>query len=519
MEAFVKIRSAILSVSDKNGIVPLAQGLIAHGVRIISTGGTKAELTKANVPVTDISVVTGNPEAFGGRMKTLSFQIASGILFDRSRDQEEAAGLKIDPIDLVVVNLYPFAEYKDQGLPLESLIEYIDIGGPTMIRAAAKNYAHVAVLTSPDQYPEFLEDLARNEGRVSVAARKRWMQAAFSRTAAYDAMIADHLSAQPLRYGENPHQSARFVPSAEGIQFETLGGKELSYNNLVDLDAALDAALSLSGPACAVVKHENPCGLAEAQTIGESLALAWAGDPVSAFGSVIALNRPVSRADVAFFGLDTSEKKFVEIVAAPRFDDEALAYLRLNKNLRILKVQTKIGDKKANRVRHLQTGTLVQSPDDRLAEGFKVASTAQPEKLDQALAEFGLHAARCLKSNAIAIVRRTTAGASLLGMGAGQPNRVKSTELALTQARENLLREAKATGARDTEAYVRTELGLCYLASDAFFPFRDSVDAALAAGVRLILQPGGSIRDAEVIAACNERNAVLIMTGIRHFKH
>ena len=510
MADLILIRTALLSVTDKTGIVQLAQALHLRGVQLISTGGTRTVLQDAGLPVTDISAITGNPEAFGGRIKTISFQIASGILFDRDRDADQAASLGVLPIDLVVANLYDFAKYRDQGLPLPALIEHIDIGGPTMIRAAAKNYAHVAVLVRPDAYAEFLNLLADTGGSTSLQARQNWMRDAFALTAQYDTAIAEHVLGEPLRYGENPHQSAVFVANRDGIAYQMLGGKALSYNNLVDLDAALAAVLPMTQPACAVVKHENPCGLASGPDAVSLLPVAWSGDPVSAFGSVIAFNRAVDRAALTHLAMDDkARRKFVEIVAAPAFSPEAVVYLQQNKNLRILRmVDNRSGQQQLRRV--LTLGTLVQSADIELAAHYDVVSAAKPAALDRALAEFGLHAVRCLKSNAIAVVQRSGGVVSLLGMGAGQPNRLKSTQLAIAQARDNL---------RDQGRDVALGMAQSYLASDAFFPFADGVQVALDAGIRTLIEPGGSLRDAEVIAACDASGAVLVFTGTRHFRH
>jgi phosphoribosylaminoimidazolecarboxamide formyltransferase / IMP cyclohydrolase len=521
MNQLIRPKTALLSVSDKTHIEALARGLQQYDIQLISTGGTKDTLVRAGLRVRDIQTVTGNPEAFQGRMKTISFQVASGILFDRNRDKAEAEQLGIAPIDLVVCNLYPFAENKDRELGLDKLIEYIDIGGPTMIRAAAKNFEHVVVLTSPEQYQELLTELAAHDGSVSLTARKRWMAAAFAATAAYDATISAHLGGHALRYGENPHQSARFVANSEAGSFEILGGKELSYNNLVDLDAAIDAVAPRARAACAIVKHENPCGLAEADTGIGLLQAAWAGDPVSAFGSVIALNWAPTKADLEFLELDLPTRKFIEVIAAPGFDVEALAYLRLSKNLRIIQAPRALRPTRpaSERWRQLRVGTLIQSADTQLSDGYRTVSEAQPHAFQEALADFGMHAVRCIKSNAIAIVRAEADTYTLLGMGAGQPNRVKSTELAIAQALANLHAEAALRNEHDADGYAREQLARCYLTSDAFFPFRDAVDTALTAGIRHVIQPGGSIRDAEVTAACNERGAVLTLSGLRHFKH
>lgn len=536
----MKIKTALLSVWDKTNVVLLAKALVKWNVRILSTGGTAKTLREAGIAVTDISEVTNTPEAFGGRMKTISFQIASGILFDRDRDREEAEKLKILPIDLVVANLYPFAEYKEKNLPLGELIEYIDIGGPTMIRAAAKNFAHVAVLTKPVDYTEFVAELDKNGGSVSAGMRKSLMKTAFRHTADYDTLIAAHLEAETdklpvnltlsyangeaLRYGENPHQAAKFYADPR-FPFETLGGKELSYNNLVDLDAALSAvrAGTPATPTVAIVKHENPCGLATGATLGEALRTAWASDTVSAFGSVIAMNQKVTREDLSFLNMeDKAARKFVEIVAAPDFDADAIAYLQHNKNLRVLRVAN-LNQTPSHVYRVLQLGLLAQDADRALFDALDVVSETKPTagKLDEELVNFGLHAVKCLKSNAIAIVRRTgSAGKTLqlIGMGAGQPNRVKSTELCMAQAEETLRQEADVLGV-DAGAHIEAELAKAYLTSDAFFPFADGPEIALSGGVRTIVEPGGSVRDPEVIAAANKAGAVLVFTKMRHFKH
>jgi phosphoribosylaminoimidazolecarboxamide formyltransferase/IMP cyclohydrolase len=476
-----------------------------------------------------VDALTGMPEAFGGRMKTLSYPIAAGLLFDRTRDEEEAHKLQIQPIDLVVCNLYPFGEYRAKGLPLPELIEYIDIGGPTMVRAGAKNFRHVAVLTSPSAYQPFLEELRAHGGGSTYETRKRLMREAYAHTATYDTEIAMHLEAldqvpsarmaetdaRPLRYGENPHQRAHFFPR-RGVKLEVLGGKELSYNNLVDLDAALAAVRGLPGATVAVVKHENPCGLASAATVREALALAWAGDPVSAFGSVIACSQPVTEADVAFFDLGSKEhRKFVEILAAPDFTPGAVAALSVSKNLRILKIDPGAAQQ-THATRVLGIGVLTQDADNGLVEPLERVAGPDTGPADSALVRFGTLAARQVKSNAIALVRRVGESLQLLGMGAGQPNRLRSTELALAQARANLRREL---GDGATDEALRDALGKVLLVSDAFFPFADGVELAAQAGIKAIIEPGGSIRDDEVKAACERHGVTLSFTGVRHFRH
>ncbi len=514
MNDLVRVRRALLSTWDKTGLVPLALELARHGVALYSTGGTFKALQDASIAVRDAQEISGNPEAFGGRMKTISFRIGSGILFDRVRDAVEAQALGVEPIDMVVCNLYPFEEYKTRGLETQELIEFVDIGGPTMIRAAAKNYAGVVVLTDPAQYTRAIAELEAHKGATTLAARQTWMREAFTKTAAYDTAIAEHFCGQALRYGENPHQSAIFVPG--GVPMQVIGGRAMSYNNDVDLDAALTAVAGLALPACAVVKHENPCGLAMGLDANSLLESAWSGDAVSAFGSVIAFNREVTASMIAYLELaDKAARKFVEIVAAPSFTPEARELLAQAKNLRVVCIDPS-ATLQAQTRRTLSFGTLVQSADTKLYDGFDTKCGALA--LDQDLAEFALHAARCVKSNAIVIVRKRDGMCELLGIGAGQPNRVKSTRLAVEQAHENLRLEAGLAGL-DEAAHIEHEMRQAYLASDAFFPFADGVETALAGGVRMVLEPGGSMRDAEVIEACKTAGATLVFTGLRHFKH
>lgn len=534
-----KIQRVLISVSDKTGVVDFARTLARHGCEIISTGGTGRALTEAGVAVTDISIVTGNPEAFGGRMKTISFAIESAILFDRERDRDEAASLGIVPIDMVVCNLYPFGAARDRGAEIDELIEQIDIGGPTMIRAAAKNSRFVAVVCDPNGYGALAEELDANGGSLSSATRERLMRTAFNHTADYDAMIASTLDERwnepslrlafdrsvTLRYGENAHQQATFLRQRGAERslhdLQVLGGKALSYNNIVDLYGALDAVRDLKRSGCAVIKHTNPCGLCDADDQRTALELAWAGDPVSAFGSVIAFNRPVTLETVTFFDLDQdpSRRKFVEAVVAPGFSDEAVAYLHNNERLRIVVFDP--ADLPANReIRLLAGAALVQDADRALIEKLEVATERRPEKpLSETsalgrLIEFGVIAVRQIKSNTIVLVARTAEGAHrLLGMGAGQPNRVVATGLAVERAQATLRAEGK------DDAQIREALGEAVLVSGAFFPFPDSVERAAEAGVRLFVQPGGSIRDAEVIARADALDAVMVLTGMRHFKH
>ena len=533
----IKIKRALFSVSDKSGIEALARALHEHGCEIISTGGTKTVLEKAGIPVTEISEVTGNPEAFGGRMKTISFQIESALLFDREKDASEAEQLGIKAIDMVVCNLYPFERVKNQGVDFDTLIENIDIGGPTMVRAAAKNFKYVAVLTDPQDYPDVVKELQENDGALSYETRFRLMRKAFNLTADYDAMIATTMDetagrlsvrlafdqAKSLRYGENSHQQAFFLRQRHAPhslhELEFLHGKELSYNNIVDLYSALDAVKDFENTACAIIKHNNPCGLCEGTDQREVFEMAWAGDPVSAFGSVIAFNEKVERKTVEFLHLDAENKmqrKFVEVIAAPDFDEDAVEYLQQHKNLRIVKFDPiRVAQEKEFKV--LAGSLLLQTTDQKLLDKTEVVSKTA-RQLDERLLKFGLIAVRQLKSNAIAVVRKVNGNFQLLGMGCGQPNRVNSTRLALERSRENLKNEFTGSDAQ-LEQYIKEQMAQAVLVSDAFFPFPDNVEIAASYGIKTIVQPGGSIRDKSVIQKCDELNLTMIFTGLRHFKH
>jgi len=529
----IKIDRALISVSDKTGVIELARALAGTGCEIISTGGTRRVLEDAGLTTTDISEVTGNPEAFGGRMKTISFEIESALLFDRETDREEAAALGIRSIDMVVCNLYPFEAVRDAGGDLEHLIENVDIGGPTMIRAAAKNHRWVAVVTDPADYPGLVEELTSNDGGLSAETRTGLMRKAFNRTADYDAAIATTLDERhgvpslrlafdapmPMRYGENSHQTAVLLRERQAVKslcdMEILGGKALSFNNMADAQAALDAVRDLEGPACSIIKHQNPCGLAMGDDLAAVFSAAWDGDPLSAFGSVIAFNRPLPLEAARHLALDAEKKrdrKFVEMISAPAFEEGALEYLKLNKNLRIVRFDPKDAAR-PNDVRLLAGAALLQDTDAALWDTIDVKTAATPGEIDQELLAFGVVAVRQVKSNAIVLVRRRDDGmCQLLGIGAGQPNRVNSTQLALARARDNLAREGDA-------AYVAAELSSAYLISDAFFPFADNVELAADAGVRILFQPGGSIRDKAVVRRCDELGLVMVFTGTRHFKH
>lgn len=535
----IPIRRALLSVSDKTGIAELGTALHRHGARLISTGGTRAALLEAGLPVTEISEITGNPEAFGGRMKTLSFQVESAILFHRDRDRAQAQALGIEPIDMVVCNLYPFEKYAAAGADEDTLVENIDIGGPTMIRAGAKNHSFVATVVDPLDYPAIIAELDTNAGALCPETRARLMRKAFNLTADYDASIACTMDERAgrhsrrlafsdgmdLRYGENWHQTARFYrrrkTGASLHDLELLGGKELSFNNITDIQAAIEAAADIPASGCAIIKHGNPCGLANGDDPAAVFNAAWEGDPVSAFGSVIAFNSPVDEACAAFLQLDHPDKtqrKFVEVVLAPDFSDEALSLLRRHKALRIIRFDPAL--LQPEEAYRFSFGSLLeQGPDDRLCDRLETVTERQLEIDDPALLRFGLAAVKHVRSNAIVVARRKMSGElQLLGMGAGQPNRVVSVRLALDKCRENLEREFDGKPG-STEEFVRESLGQAVLFSDAFFPFADNIEVCAGHGIVAVVQPGGSMRDKQVIRRCNELKVAMVFTGVRHFKH
>ena len=501
-----------------------------------------APCSEAGIAFVEISEVTGNPEAFGGRMKTISFNIESALLYDREKDATEAANLGIKPIDMVVCNLYPFAKVLQSGAEFDVLVENIDIGGPTMIRAAAKNHKYVSVLTSPDDYKAVQNEMDENEGKVSATTRFHLMRKAFNHTADYDALIADAMNKyanepslrltfdkrETLRYGENSHQTAaryRFAGAAAGSlnDMKVLHGKALSYNNILDIAAAIDAVRPMEGTACSVVKHTNPCGLAEGKGQRRVFELAWQGDPISAFGSIIAFNRPLELETAKFLRLDAEnrmERKFVEVVIAPAFLPEALEYLKIHKNLRIIEYNVNAAKPNGVDYRFVNGILLEQSRDNDLYNKMEVSTQHQPDmEVLSPLVTFGLKVISQIKSNTIAVVRETDGGCyQLLGMGAGQPNRLVATRLAMEKCAENLTNEFNGH-INDVEAYIHQQIGETVMISDAFFPFEDNVELAATYGIKTIVQPGGSIRDKHVIAKCNELGIAMIMTGLRHFKH
>ncbi len=517
----VPLRRALLSVSDKTGLIELAHGLHAQGVELISTGGTAKAIAEAGLPVQEVAEATGFPEILDGRVKTLHPRVHGGLLGKRL-DPTHAAQMAqhgIQQIDLLVVNLYPFRETVARGADADSCIENIDIGGPAMIRAAAKNHTAVAVLTDPQDYGALLAELEAEQGQTSVALRRRLAAAAFAHTAGYDAAVSGWFAQQiddplpkelslagarveMLRYGENPHQQAAFYhagSSRPGVATaEQLQGKQLSYNNINDTDAAFELVAEFTRPAVAIIKHANPCGVAEGRNVTEAYEKALACDPVSAFGGIIALNRTLNAA--------TAEKiaeLFAEVVIAPDVNAAARKVLAAKKNLRVL-VTGDLPDPGALGLsaKTVAGGLLVQQRDfGRIGEKqLKTVTKRKPSRQEIADLLFAFRVAKHVKSNAIVYAR----GGATIGIGAGQMSRVDSARIAAIKAEQ-------AFGAGAGQG--------CAVASDAFFPFADGLLAAVEAGATAVIQPGGSVRDQEVIEAADEAGLAMVFTGMRHFRH
>jgi phosphoribosylaminoimidazolecarboxamide formyltransferase/IMP cyclohydrolase len=518
------IRRALISVSDKTGLVEFGKFLSDNGVEILSTGGSAKALSDAGIPVIEVSEHTGFPEIMDGRVKTLHPTIHGGLLAVRGNAEHEAAMEKhnIALIDLLAVNLYPFEETVAGGGEFIDCIENIDIGGPALIRAAAKNHAFVTVVVNPDDYTQVMDEMIEGEGATSDETRKQLAATAYARTGSYDAAISSWfggqlgdtlperialggLRKQTMRYGENPHQEAAFYTNGENrpgvATAKQLQGKELSFNNLNDTDAAFELIAEFEGTACAIIKHANPCGVAYGATMADAYNKALACDVESAFGGIVALNRALD-AETAELIADL----FAEVVIAPEIDEAARDILARKKNLRILTTGG-MPDPTATgmTVRSLSGGYLLQSRDNQVLKDMKVVTKRQPTKQETADLKFAFTVSKHVKSNAIIYARN---GATV-GVGAGQMSRVNSSRIAAWKATD----AAKVAG--DTESWAIGSV----VASDAFFPFADGLLAAAEAGATAIIQPGGSMRDDEVIAAADDANLAMIMTGMRHFRH
>jgi phosphoribosylaminoimidazolecarboxamide formyltransferase/IMP cyclohydrolase len=526
----VKITRALLSVSDKTGLAELGRALARHGVELVSTGGTARALREAGLAVRDVADLTGFPEMMDGRVKTLHPMVHGGLLAVRDDPAHAAAMAEhgIGAIDLVVVNLYPFARTVAKGAGRDEVIENIDIGGPSMVRSAAKNHAYVAIVTDPADYGALIEALDASGGMTSLDLRKRLAAKAFSATAAYDAMISQWFAfadqgqffpdmlaitatrAEELRYGENPHQKAALYlpmgPHSRGIaQAEQVQGKALSYNNYNDADAALELVTEYrdSGPACVIVKHANPCGVAFGNNLVEAYEAAFACDTVSAFGGIIATNRPLDAASA-----EAMTRIFTEVVIAPDADEAAREIFAKKKNLRLLLTGDLADPARAGMtLKSIAGGYLLQSRDNgRVAEaGLKVVTKRAPTARELADCLFAWTVAKHVKSNAIVYAR----DGSTAGIGAGQMNRLESARIAAWKAKD----------AADKAGWATPRTIGAAVASDAFFPFADGLLAAAEAGATAVIQPGGSIRDAEVIAAADEAGLAMVFTGMRHFRH
>lgn len=514
-----EVKRALISVSNKDGVVELAHYLISKNVEIVSTGGTAKLLKDNNIELTPIEEVTGNPEAFGGRMKTISFQVGSALLFrrDNDDDQKQANELGIKPIDMVVCNLYPFSEVASRQAGLDELIENIDIGGPTMIRAAAKNYKSVVVLTNPNQYENIIK------GDDSLPFRQQLALQAYRHTAMYDSLITSTFEtrfedknktfffstdkANELRYGENPHQAAYVC--RDGVEsglstVEPIQGMALSYNNYLDADAAFRCNNDIhefkngdSEFAVTIIKHANPCGCALTNSPLSALEMAWAGDPISSFGSIICFNHPVTKEQALWLS-----DKFVEVIISPSFSDEVKEVFSKKKNLRLLELAPQSRQNEFM-IRSIDGGAVIQQEDNQFNETWTNPTKNQFNEQQNLLGRFGQRVSKHLKSNAIALVSKSDKGFCLVGAGMGNPNRLISLQQAVDKAKENNI----------------NDFSKLILISDAFFPFKDNIELANGFGIKAIVQPGGSIKDNEVIEACDQYDMAMAFTGQRHFRH
>ncbi len=517
------VKRALVSVSDKTGIIELCSQLQALEISILSTGGTAKLLEGNGIEVTDVSEYTGFPEIMDGRVKTLHPKVHGGLLGRRGTDDDVMAEHGIDPIDLVIVNLYPFeATVSRPECTLEEAIENIDIGGPTMLRSAAKNHAYVGVVVDAGDYEGIIDELQKNDCQLSDKTRFKLAQKVFSHTANYDASVSNYLGAmeepgkyvdypmtytmqfrkkQDLRYGENPHQSAAFYvehTSTPGTlaNASQLQGKELSYNNIADTDAALECVLGITQPACVIVKHANPCGVAMGETILDAYEGAYKTDPVSAFGGIIAFNRKLD-AETAKAIID---RQFVEVIIAPEVDQAALEIISAKANIRVLSIGNRAHVMQQLDLKRVSGGLLVQDNDTGRINSSDLKTVTRREPSIQELKDllFAWHVVKYVKSNAIVYIKNQ----QTIGIGAGQMSRVYSARIAVIKAEDEDLEVAGSV-----------------MASDAFFPFRDGIDSAAKAGITAVIQPGGSMRDEEVIAAADEHDMAMVFTGMRHFRH
>jgi phosphoribosylaminoimidazolecarboxamide formyltransferase/IMP cyclohydrolase len=524
------IRRALISVSDKTGIVELAQALADKGVELLSTGGTAGLIAEKGIAVTEISDYTGFPEMMAGRVKTLHPKVHGGILGRRGLDEAIMQEHGIEPIDLVIINLYPFQKtVANPDCSLDDAIENIDIGGPAMVRAAAKNHASVAVVVDPDDYPQLLQEIAADNS-VSDATRFSLAIKAYEHTAQYDGAIANYFGrltqgtekqefsrtlnlqyhhSMSMRYGENPHQAAAFYTVANNTannytatdnlepsvsNARLIQGKALSFNNIADTDAALECVKQFSEPCCVIVKHANPCGVAVCATIEQAYQRAFSTDPESAFGGIIAFNRPLD----AITARAIIEKQFVEVIIAPGILDGAAEAVASKENVRLLCCQPWNEAGARYDYKHVNGGVLVQQADQKLYQSLEVVTDIKPDEQQMQDLVFAWQVAKFVKSNAIIYARDNMT----IGVGAGQMSRINSARIAAIKA-----------------AHAGFEVTGSIMASDAFFPFRDGIDAASGVGIRAVIQPGGSMRDDDVIAAANEHGMAMVFTAMRHFRH
>ena len=513
----MSIKRALISVSDKSGIVEFAQNLASLNIEILSTGGTAKLLRENNVPVIEVSDYTGYPEMMAGRVKTLNPKIHGGILARRGVDEKVMSENEINPIDLVVVNLYPFQETSSRpDCSIEEAIENIDIGGPAMLRSSAKNHASVTVLVDSADYQSVLDEI-NTSGDTSLQTRKKLALKTFEHTAKYDGAIANYLGreddgfsstlnlqfvkSQAMRYGENPHQNAAFyketkVNESSVSSSKQIQGKELSFNNLADADAALECVRNFDDPSCVIVKHANPCGVASRDTILEAYLDAYKTDPTSAFGGIIAFNRELDKQTVQ----KIIAQQFVEVIIAPSLSNDAISALSKKENIRVLVCGSLDKQRPSLDYKRISGGLLVQDKDlgDLNINDLKCVTQTQPTESQMTDLLFAWKVAKCVKSNAIVYANNQMT----IGIGAGQMSRIYSAKIAGIKAEEEGL---KVEGS--------------VMASDAFFPFRDGIEAAAKAGIKAIIHPGGSIRDDDIVDAANELSIAMVFTGMRHFKH